>query len=227
VIPAEFDAYARIFHPAWRSEGEIHIEVRWSEVAAWSGKTVHAEMQFHSIAVPLPGHQTGPRPWSVEPRSGVLSRRQAHALIALLAEQTSTPHRVWFCLWEGYGYLTGAIAGLVAHSTEEGEPSLPLRPYRIITPPHKKLKKSRVRLPERAYLLFTGSVVQGEGWEDGPNLWWPDDRSWCAASEIDLPYTYVGGSKKLVEQILTHPLLESLPAGTHERIDADSDKINS
>jgi hypothetical protein len=74
---------------------------------------------------------------------------------------------------------------------------------------------------------LNGSVGQGAGWEDGPNLWWPDDRSWCVASEIDFPYTYVGGSSKLIEEILAHPLLEALPATIYQGITADSDTVNS
>jgi hypothetical protein len=45
-----------------------------------------------------------------------------------------------------------------------------------------------------------------------PNLWWSHDRSWCVASEIDLPWTYVGGSKGLIGRVLSHPELEALPA---------------
>lgn len=227
VVPAGFEAFARIFHPAWRSGDEAQIEVRWSEVAAWSGRTVHAEMQFHSIAMPLPGRQTRPLSWSGEPRLGVLSRYQASALAGLLVDYTSTPDRCWFCLWEGFGYLTGATAALVAHFWKEGDPGPPAPPPAVIRPPRPKLKKSRVRLPGRDYLLFTGSVAQGEGWEDGPNLWWPDDHSWCVASEIDFPYTYVGGSSKLIEEILAHPLLEALPATIDQGITAYSDAINS
>jgi hypothetical protein len=227
IVPAGFDAYARIFHPAWRFGDEAQTEVRWSEVAAWSGRTVHAEMQFHSIATPLPGRETASHPWSGEPRLGVLSRYQANALIGLLARRTSTPDRCWFCLWEGYGYLTGAMAVLVAQFRKEGDREPPF-PGRDAMRRHRpKLKKSRVRLPERDYLLFTGSVAQGEGWEDGPNLWWPDDRSWCVASEIDFSYTYVGGSSKLIEEILAHPLVEASPATIDQRITADSDEVNS
>ena len=216
VVPSGFDGYARIFHPAWRSGEGTQIEVRWSDVAAWSGRTVHAEMQFHSIAIPRPGRQTEPSPWRGVPRLGVVSTQQANALVGLLARHTSTPDHCWFCLWDGYGYLTGAVAVLVANA--DPVPSAPPRP---------KLKKSRVRLPGRDYLLFTGSVAQGEGWRDGPNLWWPDDRTWCLASEIDFPYTYVGGSTSLIEEILAHPLLEALPATIAQGITADSDKVNS
>jgi len=70
VMPTRFAAYIRIFHPPWRRDGGDQTEVRWSAVVTWSGRTVHAEMQFHSIAVPLPGRQAGPGPWSTEPRLG-------------------------------------------------------------------------------------------------------------------------------------------------------------
>jgi hypothetical protein len=227
VVPAGFDAYARIFHPAWRRGDKDSIAVRWSEVAAWSGRTLHAEMQFHSIAMPLADRLTGPHPWSGEPRLGVLSRDQAITLIGLLTKHTSTRDRCWFCLWEGYGYLTGAKVAFLEEFHKEGDPARLGPPPSVIRPPRPKLKKSRVRLPGRDYLLFTGSVAQSEGWEDGPNLWWPDDRSWCVASEIDFPYTYVGGPKELIEEILAHPLLEALPATTSDGITAYSDTVNS
>lgn len=147
VVPAGLDSYARIFHPAWWSEDNAEIEVRWSDVAAWSGRTVHAEMQFHSIAVPVPGRQSGPLPWSGEPRLGILSREQASALIGLLAKHTSTPERCWFCLWDGYGYLTGAVVTFAAQFWTQGEPRPHFRPRAAIRPPRPKLEKSRVRLP--------------------------------------------------------------------------------
>jgi hypothetical protein len=31
-----------------------------------------------------------------------------------------------------------------------------------------------------------------------PNQWWPQDRAWCVASEIDLDSTLVAGSQDLV-----------------------------
>ena|SRR5579859_3244599 len=219
VVPEGFEAYARIFHPA----RALHdTEVRWSEVAAASGRTVHPEMQFHSIAAPLPGRENAQWVWSGEPWTGTLSRRQAGALIPLLARNTSTPDRCWFCLWEGYGYLTGGMAVAYLWPVDEPKP-----PPRLLRPPPPKLPKARVRLPHRVYVLFTGPVAQAEGWEDGPNLWWPNDRAWCVASEIDFPYTYVGGSARLIQEILVDPSLEALPATIHDGITADRDTINS
>ena len=221
VVPSGFAAYARIFHPA-SGEGHPALEVRWSEVAALSGKTVHPEMQFHAIAPP----DLDPDP----PREGSLSQAQAKALLALLTRHTATPESCWLCLWEGYGYLhPGATATLVAARpplarVRVGLKRLQLR-WAAPRPPGKH--GPRVRLPNRAYLLFHAPIAKALGWEDGPNLWWPDDHAWCVASEIDLPYTYVGGSQALIEAIVSDRAIEALPARPTDGVTYDSDKINS
>jgi hypothetical protein len=257
VIPPGFDAYARIFHPAWNWPNREEIEVRWSYVAAGTGRTVHPEMQFHAIADPLPGRETDAQRWNGEPRLGVLSAQQANALIALLSRHTSTPDRCWLCLWDGYGFLhPGSMAVLT--STYVGPPSSgaagwqraakwqehlfqrvgrrpgsargawPPKPPRPPRPPRQTApKEPRVHLPSRDYILFNGAVEQAAGWENGPNLWWPEDRAWCVASEIDFPYTYVSGSSGLIEEVLGDPHLEALPARLDHGITYDSDKINS
>jgi len=112
---------------------------------------------------------------------------------SILTRHTSTPDRCWFCLWEGYGYLTGAV---VLQAFRTGDPPPP--PVRTAKP---TLRKSRVRLPHRNYLLFTGTTDQASGWRDGPNLCWPDDRAWIVAREIDLDYTLVGGSAGLCNEL--------------------------
>jgi hypothetical protein len=231
VIPSGFAAYARIFHPASASRDWIPMDVTWSTVASWSGRTVHPEMQFHAIASAVePSETDGPMPWSGEPRLGVLSKAQMRAVVGLLPAFTLTPQTCWFCLWDGYGYVTGAV---VTHTfTQRPPPAGAPRPKRwnLRMPMPKSLgglpDRTRVRLPHREYLLFRGPIDKAQGWEDGPNLWWPDDRSWCIASEIDLPYSYVGGSQELVDAILEYPAIEALPATLSDGITYDSDKIN-
>ena len=220
VVPPVFPAYARIFHPA--SPGGGDVDIRWSDVAALSGKTVHPEMQFHAIAPP----DLAPDP----PRLGVLSKRQAEALTTLLAKFTATPSSCWLCLWEGYGYLhPGGMMPLVAARppfarARVGLKRLQLR-WSAPRPPGKD--GPRVKLPHRDYLLFQAPLAKALGWEDGPNLWWPDDRAWCVASEIDFPYTYVGGPQALIEAIVNDPGIEALPAKPTDGITYDSDRINS
>lgn len=201
VVPPGFDAYARIFHPAWEprhTPDDEEREVRWSTVAAWNRKTVHPEMQFHTIGGPWMGAPQLAGPPIQEPRLGVLSDRQCRALIELLVRHTATPDSCWLCLWDGYGHLGSLFP-----------------------------KPARVRLPHRQYHLFNAPVSAAQGWRDGPNLWWPEDRRWCVASEIDFPYTYVGGSEELIADVLNHPDLEALPARLTDGITAAGDTINA
>ena len=77
----------------------------------------------------------------------------------------------------------------------------------------------RVHLPHRDYLLYTGpaeAVATLAGldgtWGQVPNIWWPADRAWCVASEIDLQWTCVGGPRGLIDAILADDRIEALPA---------------
>jgi hypothetical protein len=225
IVPTGYAAYARIFHPATEGTEYPGVEVRWSEVAAWAGRTVHPEMQFHAIAAPAPGRSLGPSPWTYEPKLGVLSERQTGALIELLPKHTTTPNACWLCLWEGYGYSS---AVWMTFSFEQGPPpSPPARPPGAAEFEELQKRRKRVKLPGRDYLVFKGSIAQAQSWEDGPNLWWPEDRAWCVASEIDFPYTYVGGSTELIQDILRHPDLEALPATVEDGINYASDTVNT
>jgi hypothetical protein len=233
IVPNGFEAYARIFHPGTERPNEREaptVEVRWADVAARSGKIAHPEMQFHAIAPPQVDRWYGLEPGVFEPRLGVLSLRQAGALVELLSQHTATPNACWLCLWEGYGYLhPGGARWLVSAPRSMRWRRLRLWWLRLSLRRRRRYPRAgpRVQLPGRAYLLFKGSVVQARGWEDGPNLWWPEDRAWCVASEIDFPYTYVGGSKALIDDILRHPDLEALPATVEDGVNANSDTINS
>ena len=75
----------------------------------------------------------------------------------------------------------------------------------------------RVPLPHRNYLLYSGPVeaamasVHLADRGQIPNLWWPDDKAWFVASEIDLAWTYVGGSVGMVEALVADGRIEALP----------------
>lgn len=58
------------------------------------------------------------------------------------------------------------------------------------------------------------------------NLFWPGDRAWCVATEIDLDSTYVGGSVELIADLLADPRLEAFPAEVTDDVTAGSDEIN-
>ena len=157
-------------------------------VASWTGRNVHPLMQFERIA----GLSEDPRKTCTKTRRGVLihsmgsiPERECRTLFEALRGFTSTPGCCCFCLWEGYG-------------------NIDTRLYRA---------GSRVRGQGRDYLLFRGPIdaimafLAGDGpfWRESPNIWWPEDRAWCVATDIDLYDTYIGGSQECIEAVLSNP----------------------
>jgi hypothetical protein len=58
------------------------------------------------------------------------------------------------------------------------------------------------------------------------NLWWPEDRAWCVATEMDFSWTYVGGDIAPVEELMGDSTFEALPARIDDAITWDADRIN-
>jgi hypothetical protein len=204
VIPQGFAAYARLLHPVRVNLGKGTRTVRWREVARWSGAPLHPDSQFHSIALPL--EQRGPAPWNGQgPERGSLDLADAETLIDILAMHTATPDSCLFCLWDGWGWDTAMYVAL------PGEQPMPV-PDPV--PPEVRYGP-RIQLPGRDYLLYTGPVDGALAFADSdqtPNLWWPGDRAWCVASDVDLCWSYVGGSAQLIEELIADPRLEAVPA---------------
>jgi len=63
-------------------------------------------------------------------------------------------------------------------------------------------------------------------WNQSASLWWPEDRAWFVATEIDLNSTYVGGSTSTIEALLASPGLEAFPVTPNDPTDWTSDSIN-
>ena len=208
LLPEGFSAYARVFHPAYLDDNREQ-PVRWSTIASWTGRTVHPLMQFERVANLSESHGEIYKdpPWGLIPRHGSIPERECRILVDVLRGFTSTPDRCYFGLWEGYGYLAQNL-------------------YK---------ESSRVRAPHRKYLLFRGPlegvmsflIRESSFWGDTPSIWWPADRAWCVATDIDLYDTYLGGSDECIEAVLNHPILEALPATLDARISLGADTINA
>jgi hypothetical protein len=174
---------------------------RWHDIAARNGRIAHPEMQLRAIDHP---------PGTPQPRGdhqvadGWLPMPERSILAELLRPFTTTPDRCWFAIWEGFGGLDDQ--GVAA----------------------------RVELPQRRYLLYAGPVelvrVPGPGvepFDQSANLWWPDDLAWVVATEIDFAWTYVGGTRALVEALLSDGRIEALPAQLTDKPFVDSDLVNA
>lgn len=208
LVPEGFAAYARVLHPASLRTEQGHEPVRWSTVASWTGRTVHPNMQFELIAElsERQPYQFEPPLWGVRPKRGTFPSVECRATAEALREFTSTPGVCYFCVWEGFGMID-------------------LELYK---------KAYRLEVPSRSYLVFRGpleaigSFIEPEwfGHAQSPNIWWPEDRAWCVATEIDMMDTYIGGSEECIQRILAHPDLESFPVTIDARIDFFSDTLN-
>lgn len=216
VIPAGFEAYARILHPA---ESAANEPVRWDSVAAACGKVAHPLMQFHTVVGVAPTeHDVDTGTWAGSvPEDGTLEPLSLAALLDVLARHTDVSQRCWCCLWEGYGWPFGT-----ERSTGVGAPRIEF--------------DARVELPQRKYVLFGGPLTAAlelghwptPNWflPHSPNLFWPGDLSWCVATEIDLFCTYVGGSRALIDDLLADERLEAWEAHLEDPISDDSDVLN-
>jgi hypothetical protein len=201
VIPNGFEAYARILHPA-QVPSEGRDLVRWSDVSQWSEVPMSRSVQWHEIALPRFPRTTRAPWWGQGPAEGDPYRDDLLSLVDVLTPLTDAAERCFFCLWNGH-FQTNAVA----YGSGTTSVALP----RPDSPPRL------VELPNRSYGLFEGALTGVTSIDiahrrngQPPNLWWPSDRSWIVVSEIDLPWTYVGGSTALIERVLADARLESL-----------------
>ena len=208
IVPDSFDAYARVFHPAGTE--------RWSDIAARTGRVVHPEMQFDPIA----STDDGIGQWPDEsPPEGTLNSDALTGLADLLAQHTSTPQQCWFAIWDGYGQLHGGAS--IPRTMFVAEP--------LLAP--STLDGPRINAPGRDYFLASGALEDISDFyvqvgRQSPNVWWPADRSWIVATEIDFCWTYVAGDRAAINAVLSDPNLEALESQTDHGITFASDTIN-
>ena len=100
-----------------------------------------------------------------------------------------------------------------------------------LLPPVDVEKAQRIKGVQREYLLYSGPPSFNDFFDflglDGPNIWWPADRSWCVSTDIDLDSTYIGGSEECIERLLGHPSLEVLQTTSDAPfyMEADTDNL--
>ncbi len=155
---------------------------RWSEIAACRGVALTAETRFDDLVA-------GSDRWG-RPSDGGLDARETEILARVLSSFTHTPDQAYFCLWEGFG--------LPETRAWEDRPV-------------------RVRTTHRAYHLLTGPVSAAPvlpapvEWRCA-SLWWPYDRAWLVATEIDGYATYLGASHAAIDAVLADPTLDAVAA---------------
>lgn len=206
LLPPGYEAYARIFHPARRRQGDDYVPVTWRDVAHHNSRTPHRGMQWPCIigrGYMSRAYQGQAGLWDEPPEEGTLPRHVASATRSILASHTDTGDAVNFAVWEGF-------AGLDL-------PTCPLPKF---------------RMGARVMLLLSGpleaattSLAKEPFWQTA-SLWWPRDRAWCVSTEVDLMTTYVGASRSCIDSLLAHESLEVAQAELNDCVVSASDTIN-
>jgi hypothetical protein len=210
LVPDGLAAYARLLHPAWRTECGRRVKVRWDELAAQAGVRLEVTTRFEELEGSAASQGIEP------PDVGTLDERDLQTLVDLLTTSTGTRQSCWFGWWEGYGWMQGPPA--VAELRDHGGPTAGTKPFAPPAP-----SGPRVDLPERPLVLYRGLIGDATAFcrppaSQSPNLWWPDDHAWCVASEIDFRSTYLGGSQALINRVLDDERFEALPARLTDRV---------
>ncbi|UVJ40114.1 hypothetical protein [Arthrobacter sp. CJ23] len=206
VVPHGFEAYARVFHPAYRDrpadtgswhgqERPVYVDIEqesvsWAEVARAFGATMHPLAQYQE----LPGPENGPyrevldaAGWRyAAPVQGNLDVEVLASLAKQLCRHTATPDRGVAAVWEGWGGLTSS-AGYSQPTFVEGVAAAGPGTFALDAPWH-----------------------HDPWWPQSPSLLWPEDRSWVLVTEVDFDSTIIAGSSALVAALVSDSGIEAL-----------------
>lgn len=146
--------------------------------------------------------------------------RELFAIVASIgARHTSRPDPAWFAVWEGHGFdrATTHVAWREPPGDEETRQALEEERRRLRDEDARRHAAIRAGLagvpafdlPNRRYYLLEGPVAAATGlqhpdssdeWRN-PDLFWPDDRRWFVATDVDFWSLYVGGGEDFVTEL--------------------------
>jgi hypothetical protein len=222
-LPDTFDAYARVLHPPRSTGSRSGLPATWRALAARRGVPLAPDVSFAEVLGAE--HADDAAFAEIAPLDGELPGEVCLALRSTLARRTSERDRCWFWVWDGSGLLWS-----YAHTTLTARSDVDTARPRPVDPAGRGRdelleRTARVRIDHRSYFLIGGPLVAACGFLVGgwapltPNLWYPDDRAWCVATEIEGYSTYVGGSSETIEDVLDAPDLEAVEVRPETHLD--------
>jgi len=204
-VPSGFETHARILHSAWRLQSSSRQRVCWAELATKRGASLQATTRFEDLAPERSDDLEAPL-------VGSLDVKELNALLEVLRDFTPAGEVCWFGWWQGYAWMAGFPARVPLAA---GQQRIAKRSK--ITPSRERVASIPVfGLPQRPTVLYRGPIEGAAAFirppaSQSPNLWWPNSRSWCVASEVDFRSTYIGGSRQTITRLLEHGDLEAIP----------------
>ena len=139
-------------------------------------------------------------------------------IVSVGTRHTSSVDRAWFAIWEGHGFDTStrhiAWTGPVDDATSEWLEHERARMRQENDRRNAAIRSElgsvpRFAMPHRTYYLVTGPASAAtelrnpasiEGWQR-PDLFWPDDRAWFVATDVDFWVLYVGGHDEFITEL--------------------------
>ena len=209
--------------------------VTWIERACRGQRgTVGALVPNHYQSV-LRVHAPAPCPgddwWS-------LYRELFHAVASVGERHTSSPSRAWFAIWEGHGFVnatTHIAPGGPLH--DEAQLALEHERERLRVEDQRRNAAIRAALdqiprfdrPDRRYYLLEGPVSAAtqlhypdsvDEWRN-PDLFWPDDRHWFVATDVDFWSLYIGGSDDFIADLVRGVPTRAEPVALHHPLEIE------
>ncbi len=145
--------------------------------------------------------------------------RDLHEVLASVGERhTSTPDRAFFGIWEGHGFDTASshVAWRDPPAGDAERRARDLERTRVRNDGERRNAAIRTALaqiptfdrPHRTYYLVEGPAMAvtdlrhpgGEDWRN-PDLFWPDDRQWFVATDVDFWSLYIGGTSDFIAEL--------------------------
>ncbi len=215
----------------------------WHKLATLgpSGLPAYARLLFLPDPTHL-GHSENDAPERDDGRSETDLLRAASTH---LTPHTTTPEDCYFLLWDGWGlhpsppagdqHRSGALSSKPVRLTRDAPP-LPAPPAAFqpgvqpgVHPDARRPETGGllVRLPERDYYLFRGTVTDlgdwgpdlpttPSGWAPDPAFTWPADHAWCITRDVDPHYATIAASRPAITALLRDPHLDVLPTDPHQ-----------
>jgi hypothetical protein len=237
IVPPIFDAYARVFHSAYRRADEDEAVVRWAAVAEANRRKMHPAAEWGSITGSW-AYRDQPGVWDREPETGALPGEIAGRLLATLSAHTRDRGGACFGVWDGWGAPTGMF--FFTEDTPEAVRQRSQAAFDDEVAAWRGLVDNAApfELPQRRMHLLSGPLVAIEDFyehydrpsslclRNPPSLWWPKDASWCVGTDVDLMTTYVGASGAAIEALLADDQLEVLAVPDSQSVTWQADTIN-
>lgn len=190
ILPADdFAETLRVLHPFPSTDGS---ELSWKAVASSVGVAFSPDIDSDSLVEAMRvASPSGAEPAS--PMTGRISSEIACHILNTVATSSLADRPCFAAIWDGWGELQGETV------------DAPI-----------------VRWPSRSWYLFESSVEDTRNAQElpvPPSLWWPSDRSWFVATEVDHRCSYVSCSKEAATRLIANTSLESfhVDAGSRAR----------